>query len=136
MFRAGEFRSHRIDACLGYIGVTADLLRGILADEIQHVRYANEWFKRMPKEDPTVLLKLAAGVNFVRTVMKALTPAPGETNAVGVDLNGFEHVEVMANIDDRRLAGFTEREIDEILRQEAALRVSVAATRSGSVAAH
>ena len=101
---------------------TAELLEGILADEIQHVRFSNTWFKRMSKEDPTVLLKLASGVNFVKSVTKALEPEPGETNAVGVDLTGFEHVEVLANVDDRRLAGFTEGEINEILRQENELR--------------
>jgi uncharacterized ferritin-like protein (DUF455 family) len=102
--------------------VTAELLEGILADEIQHVRFSNTWFKRMSKEDPTVLLKLASGVNFVKSVTKALEPRPGETNAVGVDLTGFEHVEVLANVDDRRLAGFTDGEITEVLRQENELR--------------
>ena len=39
-------------------------------------------------------------------------------NAVGVNLTEFTHVEVMTNIDDRRLAEFTEREIAELLRKE------------------
>jgi hypothetical protein len=109
--------------------VTAELLEGILADEIQHVRFSNTWFKRMSREDPTVLLKLASGVNFVKSVVKALEPQPGETNAVGVDMTGFEHVEVLANVDDRRLAGFTEGEITEILRQEEALRAKSESSR-------
>src|SRR5512136_460701 len=50
---------------------TAELLEGILADEIQHFRFSNAWFKRMSKEDPRVLLKLASAVNFVRTVTRA-----------------------------------------------------------------
>jgi uncharacterized ferritin-like protein (DUF455 family) len=97
---------------------TAELLEGILADEIQHVRFSNAWFKRMAKDDPTVLLKLASAMNFLRGVTRALEPKPGEVNAAGVDLSGFEHVDVLANIDDRRLAEFTEGEIGEILRQE------------------
>jgi hypothetical protein len=109
--------------------VTAELLEGILADEIQHVRFSNTWFKSMAKENPTVLLKLASAVNFVKGVTKALEPTPGETNAVGVDLTGFEHVEVLANVDDRRLAGFTEGEITEILRQEDALRAKSESSR-------
>jgi len=109
--------------------VTAELLEGILADEIQHVRFSNTWFKRMSKDNPTVLLKLASAVNFVKSVTKALEPEPGETNAVGVDLTGFEHVEVLANVDDRRLAGFTEGEITEILRQEDALRAKPESSR-------
>jgi uncharacterized ferritin-like protein (DUF455 family) len=102
--------------------VTAELLEGILADEIQHVRFCNAWFKRMAKEDPGVLWKLASAVNFVRSVTQAFQPAPGEVNAAGVDLTGFEHVEVLANVDDRRLAGFSEAEIAEILQQEHALQ--------------
>jgi len=109
--------------------VTAELLEGILTDEIQHVRFCNTWFKRMAKQDPGVLWKVVSAVNFVRSVTQALQPAPGEVNAVGVDLNGFEHVEVLANIDDRRLAGFSEAEIAEILEQEDALH---ARTRQSS----
>jgi hypothetical protein len=101
--------------------VTAELLEGILADEIQHVRYSNQWFQRVAKEEPKTLMKLASAVGFVRSVTKAMEPSPGETNAVGVDLTGFEHVDVLANVDDRRLAGFTEAEVAEVLRQERAL---------------
>lgn len=101
--------------------VTAELLEGILADEIQHVRYSNTWFRRVAKEDPKTLMKLASAVGFVRGVTQAMEPSPGETNAVGVDLTGFEHVDVLANVDDRRLAGFTDAEVAEVLRQERAL---------------
>ena len=102
---------------------TADVLDGVLADEIQHVRFANAWFRRMSKEDPSVLLQLAAAVNFLRRVTKAFEPKPGEKNAAGVDLTGFEHVEMLLNVEDRIRAGFTEREIAEIQRQEDRLRV-------------
>ncbi|HEX2827006.1 MAG TPA: DUF455 family protein [Burkholderiales bacterium] len=112
--------------------VTADLIDGILVDEIQHVRYANAWFKRMAKEDPTVLLKLASAIAFVRRVTQAFEPEPGTVNAVGVNLTGFEHLEVLANVDDRRLAGFTEVEIAEILRQEEALRPPAAASAAAA----
>jgi uncharacterized ferritin-like protein (DUF455 family) len=101
---------------------TADLLDGILADEIQHVRYANAWFKRMSGERPGELLKLASAVNFLRSVTKAFEPKPGEKNAAGVDLTGFEHVEMLLNVDDRIRAGFSDREIAEIQRQEDRLR--------------
>ena len=39
-------------------------------------------------------------------------------NAVGVNLTEFTHVEVMTNVDDRRLAEFTDAEIAELLRKE------------------
>ena len=48
----------------------------------------------------------------------SLAPEPGERNAVGVDLTAFVHNDVMSNVDDRRLAEFTEAEIVELLRQE------------------
>jgi uncharacterized ferritin-like protein (DUF455 family) len=114
--------------------VTAELLEGILADEIQHVRFSNVWIRRMSKQDPGVLWKLASAVGFVRSVTHAFQPAPGEVNAVGVNMTGFEHVEVLANVADRRLAGFSEPEIAEILEQEDALarpRRASAASASG-----
>jgi uncharacterized ferritin-like protein (DUF455 family) len=97
---------------------TAALMDTLLADEVQHVRYANRWLKQMARENPRTLLQVAAGVHRLKQVTVGLAPEPGETNAVGVDLTAFTHVEVMANIDDRRLAEFTEQEIAELLRQE------------------
>jgi uncharacterized ferritin-like protein (DUF455 family) len=97
---------------------TAALMDALLADEVQHVRYANRWLKRMARENPRILLQVAVGVQLLRKVTAALAPAPGEVNAVGVNLTAFVHNDVMANIDDRRLAEFTEEEIAELLRQE------------------
>ncbi len=106
--------------------VTADLLDGILTDEIQHVRLANQWFRQMSRQDPTVLLKLASAVSFLRSVTQAFQPAPGEVNAAGVNLTGFEHVEMLMNVEDRLRAGFSEREIEQIRLQESQLRATSA----------
>jgi uncharacterized ferritin-like protein (DUF455 family) len=97
---------------------TAEIMDALLADEVQHVRFANQWLKQMAREDPRVLLKVAAAVRFLQHVTSALAPEAGEVNAVGVDLTGYQHLDVFANIDDRRLAEFTEEEIAELLRQE------------------
>jgi hypothetical protein len=97
---------------------TAALMDALLADEVQHVRYANRWLKQMARENPRILLQVAAGVQLLRKVTAALAPDPGEVNAVGVDLTAFVHNDVMANVDDRRLAEFTEEEIAELLRRE------------------
>jgi uncharacterized ferritin-like protein (DUF455 family) len=105
---------------------TANLLDGILADEIQHVRLANGWFKQMSQKDPTVLLKLASAVSFLRKVTQAFQPAPGEVNAAGVDMTGFEHVEMLMNVEDRIRAGFSEREIEQIRIQEEQMRTVAA----------
>lgn len=103
---------------------TAELLKGILADEIEHVRFANSWVKRASRNDPSVLLKLAASINFLKCVTQAFKPTAGETNAAGVDLTGFVHAEVRTSVEDRREAGFTELEIGEMLRQENELRAA------------
>jgi uncharacterized ferritin-like protein (DUF455 family) len=97
---------------------TAELLAGILVDEIQHVRFANQWLKRLAREDPRTLLKVAQAVQRLRTITVALAPQPGEVNAAGVPLTGYTHVDVFANVEDRRRAEFTEAEIAELLRQE------------------
>jgi uncharacterized ferritin-like protein (DUF455 family) len=100
---------------------TAEILDGVLADEIEHVRYSNAWFKRLAKENPAALLKVGAAVHFVRGVAQALEPRDGETNAAGVDLTAFEHVEVLVNPEDRRLAGFSDAEIEQAVQQETAI---------------
>src|SRR5262245_62785127 len=38
--------------------VTAQILEGILADEVQHVRFANHWIRRLAEADRRVLLKV------------------------------------------------------------------------------
>jgi uncharacterized ferritin-like protein (DUF455 family) len=97
---------------------TAALMDGLLADEVQHVRFANRWLKQMARENPRTLFQVAAGIQLLRQVTVGLAPQPGEVNAVGVNLTAFTHPDVFANIDDRRLAEFTEKEIAELLRQE------------------
>jgi uncharacterized ferritin-like protein (DUF455 family) len=97
---------------------TAALLDALLADEVQHVRFANRWLKQLAREDPRTLLHVAKGIRLLKEVTKALAPEPGEINAVGVDLGVYEHAEVAANIADRRLAEFTDPELMQLLRQE------------------
>lgn len=97
---------------------TAALMDGLLADEVQHVRFANRWLKQMARENPRTLFQVAAGIQLLRKVTAGLAPQPNEVNAVGVNLTAFTHPDVFANIKDRRLAEFTEQEIAEVLRQE------------------
>jgi uncharacterized ferritin-like protein (DUF455 family) len=98
--------------------VTAGLMDALLGDEVQHVRYANRWLKRMAQENPRTLMQVAAGIRLLQKVTAALAPEAGEVNAVGVNLTEFTHVEVLTNVDDRRLAEFTDKEIAELLRKE------------------
>jgi uncharacterized ferritin-like protein (DUF455 family) len=97
---------------------TAEVLAGILVDEIQHVRFANQWLKRLAREQPRTLLKVAQAVQALRNITAALAPQEGEVNAAGVPLTGYTRIDVFANIEDRRIAEFSEAEIAEILRQE------------------
>jgi len=90
---------------------TAELLEAILADEIQHVRFANRWLKKLAEEDRRVLLKLAMAVRWISQV----------NAAIGSLHTGPEEMPRSAtpavNIEDRRLAEFTDDEIVEILKQ-------------------
>lgn len=95
---------------------TAELLDGILSDEIHHVRFANLWLKRLAKDDPSVLLKVLSGIAFMRQVSKAFAPNPEDTNVSGARVADTIQASPV-NVDDRRLAGFTEQEIAELLRQ-------------------
>jgi uncharacterized ferritin-like protein (DUF455 family) len=97
---------------------TADVLLTILADEIQHVRFANQWLKRAAKENPRSLLKVATAIRFLQSVTAAFAPKPGEKSAVGLDLTGYTRSELFANVEDRRIAEFSEEEIEEIVSQE------------------
>jgi hypothetical protein len=93
------------------------ILEGILADEIQHVRFANRWLRRYVEQDRRTLLKLASAVRFLSQANAALQARPGETNAVGQALGDPAERVPAVNVQDRRLAEFSDEEIAEILRQ-------------------
>src|SRR5262245_61763349 len=96
---------------------TADVLEGILVDEIQHVRFGNRWIKSMAELDPRVLLKVAMAVRFLAHVNGTLQAEKGEVNPVGTVFEDPTERIPPVNIDDRRLAEFSDEEINEILRQ-------------------
>lgn len=96
---------------------TADVLDGILADEVHHVRFANRWIHRLVAEDSRVLLAVASAVRFLSAANAALQSRRGEVNPVGtVRADPGDRVPAV-NVEDRRLAGFSDEEIGEILRQ-------------------
>lgn len=96
---------------------TAEVLDGILADEVQHVRFANRWIQRMAREDPRVLLAVASAVRFLAAANAALQSKAGDVNPVGKVLEDPSARVPAVNVLDRRLAEFSEEEIHEILRQ-------------------
>jgi uncharacterized ferritin-like protein (DUF455 family) len=97
---------------------TAAIMETVLADEVQHVRYANRWLRRLAKENPARLIDVVKAVRWLDKVTVALAPKDGDVNAVGVPLTGWAHVGIFTNIEDRRLAEFNEEELAELVRQE------------------
>ena len=98
-------------------GTTADLLDGILADEITHVRFANRWIRRLTEEDPRILLKVALAVRFLARANAQLGPKPGTTNAAGTVITEERTAPPAVNVEDRLAAEFTEAEVLEVLNQ-------------------
>jgi uncharacterized ferritin-like protein (DUF455 family) len=96
---------------------TADLLDGILADEITHVRFANRWIKRMTEEDPRTLLKVAMAVRFLARVNTTLEPLVGSRNAAGIPVTEERRRPPPVNVQDRLEAEFTEEEVLAVLEQ-------------------
>ena len=75
---------------------TSAVMDTVVADEIHHVRFANDWLARLKTEDPKSLLKAIAAMSAVRAWTAALTP-PGVK---------MEHM-IPVNTEDRRHAGFS-----------------------------
>jgi len=98
-------------------GETAYVLEGILADEVQHVRFANRWIKRMVAEDPRTLMKVAQVVRFLAAVNAEIQPKEGDTSLTGKRFDAPEQRVPAVNISDRKLAEFTDDEVENILRQ-------------------
>jgi hypothetical protein len=96
---------------------TADILEGILADEIAHVRFANQWIRRLTDENPRVLLQVARAIRFLGEVNGRLAPAIGDTDAVGHTVTEARVLPPAVNVNDRLAAEFTEEEVHEVLRQ-------------------
>jgi uncharacterized ferritin-like protein (DUF455 family) len=95
---------------------TATLLDGILADEIVHVRFANQWIRRLSEEDPRILLKVAFAVRFLGDVNRRLAAALKPLNAAGTPTLLERHAPAV-NVEGRLEAEFTEAEVLEVLKQ-------------------
>jgi len=98
-------------------GETADVLDGILADEVQHVRFANRWIKKMAAEDRRVLMKVAQAIRFLSEANQRLQAQEGQASRAGKVYEAPERRIPAVNIADRKLAEFTDEEVNEILKQ-------------------
>jgi len=79
----------------------------VLADEITHVRMGSRWLNELTKGNPE---RRRSAIAFQETIDERF-------NLGGVRLDGA-HDEVSISIarDARRLAGFTDEEIDKLIR--------------------
>ena len=93
---------------------TAEVLEHILADEINHVRFANQWIRKMVQADRRLLLKVASAMRFLTETNSALSR---EAGASSQETPEQQHMKLGINVDDRRHADFSDDEINEILRQ-------------------
>ncbi len=93
---------------------TAEVLDAILADEIQHVRFANRWVRRHVEQDRRLLMKVVSAAQFLS---RAIDPAHGAYGSGAPGTAGGPAQIPEINVEDRRLAGFTEKEILEVLTQ-------------------
>jgi len=93
---------------------TAEVLEHILADEINHVRFANQWIRKMIQSDRRLLLKVASAVRFLAETNAALSEEPGPSSG---ETSAQQHTKIGINVEDRRHADFSDDEINEILRQ-------------------
>ena len=99
-------------------GETAQIMDAILADEVQHVRFANQWIKRLGQQDGTVVLQVVQAVSQLKRMSAALRPQPGETSINGIDLVGTLEPSVTANAEDRARADFSDDEIDMVVQRQ------------------
>ena len=93
---------------------TAEVLEHILADEINHVRFANQWIRKMIQSDRRLLLKVASAVRFLAETNAALLQEPDTSSD---ETSSQQHAKLGINVEDRRHADFSDDEINEILRQ-------------------
>jgi len=97
---------------------TVELIDALMADEVQHVRFANYWIKRMAQSDPRVLLRVATAITALRNVNAALKPRPGEMSVNGKALGPSDTSVFQVSSADRGASGFSEAEVREVVRQD------------------
>jgi uncharacterized ferritin-like protein (DUF455 family) len=93
---------------------TAEVLEHILVDEVNHVRFANQWIRKLIQTDRRLLLKVASAVRFLADTNSKLAGESGENPQ---ESSAERHTKLGINVEDRRQAEFSDDEINEILRQ-------------------
>ena len=73
---------------------TAEVMEGVMVDEIRHAAFAHEWLRRLGAGNPSATLKAVAAMSRLKSMAEALTP-PGMK---------MEH-DIPSNVQDKRHAG-------------------------------
>ncbi|HMH53018.1 MAG TPA: DUF455 family protein [Candidatus Acidoferrum sp.] len=73
---------------------TAEVIEGVMVDEIRHAAFANEWLRRLSVGNPSAMLKAVAAMSRLKSMAQALTPPWMK----------MEH-EIPSNVEDKRHAG-------------------------------
>lgn len=95
---------------------TADVLDGILADEITHVRFANQWIRRLTEENAAILLQVARAVQFLGQANQAMQVDVDAVDAAGNPVQQHK-LKVEIDVEGRLEAEFTEEEVLEVLKK-------------------
>jgi uncharacterized ferritin-like protein (DUF455 family) len=96
---------------------TADAMEAIEADEIPHVRFANEWLSRLTDADPRAVLEVARAMSWLRRVVEATSDDPLH--------------DVPTDTKARELAGFSAGDIAEVVRIEQLVASTLTETADG-----
>lgn len=86
----------------------SELYEAQVADEISHVRFANEWIRKLSERDPANLLRIGQAM---KTASKAFKEVMGK--------EGTEGVVYPADREGRLEAGFTAEEVDIAVKLQA-----------------
>jgi uncharacterized ferritin-like protein (DUF455 family) len=84
---------------------TAEIMETILADEVQHVRYANEWLKKLSAENPRIILKIAEAMDYLKRINIALSEESSRHK-------------IESRPEERKEAGFSDQEIARVAQEE------------------
>ena len=80
------------------------------------MRFANQWVHKLCAKDKRNLFRVAQAVSFMDAAQKALAPPEGSTNLMGISVEEFSQTAPI-NVEDRRLAEFSDDEISTLLKQ-------------------
>jgi rubrerythrin len=96
---------------------TAAVIDTIMSDEISHARSGNHWVRRLVKQDPRSALAIGRAMAFLKRAVEVGTTQPGEVELEGVDHGATKQLFALRE-EERRAAGFSEAEIDELRRRD------------------